>query len=89
MGGKAQARYDRRSPVLRVHVDIPELLPDLCEFLEGRGYEVLDRGDDEITVGVPEGPRDFRAAVTLLADLDVWQAKRSWAHARLDPAHER
>jgi hypothetical protein len=73
---------------VRVRVDIPELLPELCEFLERRGYEVGARGDDDVDVTMPEGPRDFRAAVTLLADLDVWQAQRSWAHARLDPATE-
>jgi hypothetical protein len=73
---------------LRVRVDIPELLPELCEFLEDRGYEVLARGEDDAVVAVNGGPRDFRAAVTLLADLDIWQAKRSWAHARLDPESE-
>jgi len=73
---------------VRVRVDIPELLPELCEFLEGRGYDVGARGEDDVDVRMREGPRDFRAAVTLLADLDVWQAQRSWAHARLDPAAE-
>jgi hypothetical protein len=70
---------------VRVRVDIPELLPELCEFLEGRGYRVLSRGEDDAVVAVDGGPRDFRAAMTLLTDLDIWQAKRTWAHARLDP----
>lgn len=70
---------------MRVRVDIPELLPDLCEFLEGRGYEIVRAKGDEAVVRMAAGPRDFRAAVTLLADLDVWRAQRSWAHARLDP----
>jgi hypothetical protein len=73
---------------VRVRVDIPELLPELCTFLEGRGYELGDRGEDDVEVTIAEGPRDFRAAITLLADLDVWQAKRSWAQARLDPDDE-
>jgi len=73
---------------VRVRVDIPELLPELCEFLESRGYELGERSDDDVEVTIAEGPRDFRAAITLLADLDVWQAKRSWAHARLDPDDE-
>ena len=55
---------------LRVRVDIPELLPDLCAFLEGRGYDVVHSGGDEAVVRMPQGPRDFRAAVTLLADLE-------------------
>jgi len=70
---------------LRVHVDIPELVPELCEFLEGRGYEVARGGNNEITVLAPQGPRDFLAAVTLLADLDLWRARHPWAPARLDP----
>jgi hypothetical protein len=70
---------------LRVRVDIPELLPELCEFLSGRGYEVVHEGDDEITVAVASGPTDFRAAISLLADLDLWRAKHPWATTRLDP----
>lgn len=70
---------------MRVHVDIPELLPELCEFLEGRGYEVVGNGEGEITVLAPQGPRDFQAAITLLTDLDLWRARHPWAPARLDP----
>jgi hypothetical protein len=70
---------------LRVRVDIPELLPELCEFLQGRGYRVVSRGEDDAVVAVDGGPHDFRAAMTLLTDLDIWQAKRTWAQARLDP----
>jgi hypothetical protein len=69
---------------VRVRVDIPQLLPELCEFLEGRGYEVT-RGEDQITVLPPQGPQDFQAAITLLTDLDLWRAKHPWAPARLDP----
>jgi hypothetical protein len=70
---------------LRVRVDIPELLPELSEFLADRGYEVVTTSIDELTVVAPQGPRDFRSAITLLADLDLWRAKRPWAPARLDP----
>ena len=70
---------------VRVRVDIPELLPELCEFLEGRSYEVVRDGEDEITVLAPQGSRDFPAAIALLADLDLWRAKHPWATTRLDP----
>lgn len=70
---------------MRVRVDTPELIPELSEFLEGRGYEVVPRGNGEIAVSAPQAPQDFRAAVMLLADLDLWRAKHPWAPARLDP----
>jgi hypothetical protein len=70
---------------LRVRVDIPALLPELCEFLESRGYDVVQNGGEEIHVAWPQEPEDFRAAVTLLADLDLWRARHPWVQARLDP----
>ena len=65
-------------------MDIPELVPELVEFLRTRGYEVVPQGDDEIAV-TGRDPQDFSAAMTLLADLDVWRTKHPWATARLDP----
>jgi hypothetical protein len=70
---------------LRVRVDIPELVPELSEFLIARGYEVEPVGDGEITVVAAEDTQDFRTAISLLADLDVWRAKHPWATTRLDP----
>jgi hypothetical protein len=65
-------------------MDIPELVPELVEFLRTRGYDVVPQSDDEISV-TGRDPQDFGAAMTLLADLDVWRAKHPWAIARLDP----
>jgi len=70
---------------VRVRVDIPELVPELTEFLTKRGYEVVAKGDDEISVSAAGSPQDFQEAVTLLADLDVWRAKHPWVTTRLDP----
>ena len=70
---------------MRVRVDIPELLPELCEFLEGRGCLAVKRSEDEIDVFVPDAPSSFQAATTLLADLDIWRAQKPWAHATLNP----
>ena len=64
-------------------MDIPELVPELSEFLRGRGYEITAEGGDEITVVAAQ--HDFLSAITLLADLDLWRAKHPWARARLDP----
>jgi hypothetical protein len=66
-------------------MDIPELVPELTEFLRTRGYEVVSESDDEITVSSARDPQDFREAMALLADLDLWRAKHPWATARLDP----
>ena len=65
-------------------MDIPELVPELSEFLRTRGYEVVHEPDGELTVSGHD-PQDFRQAMTLLADLDVWRAKHPWAAPRLDP----
>jgi hypothetical protein len=65
-------------------MDIPELVPELVEFLRGRGYDVVPEGEDELTVSARE-PEDFGQAIALLSDLDVWRAKHPWATTRLDP----
>ena len=70
---------------MRVRVDIPELIPELSEFLTARGYEVAPAGGDEITVVAAQDPQEFRTAISLLADLDLWRAKHPWATTRLDP----
>jgi hypothetical protein len=75
----------QRRPV-RVRVDIPELLPNLCEFLSSRGCVVVEVGDSEAEVVIPGAPSSFEAATTLLADLDLWRAKRPWARATLEPS---
>jgi hypothetical protein len=72
---------------VRVRVDIPELLPELSEFLESRGCLAVRRGDDELEVVIPEAPSSFEAATMLLADLDLWRARRPWAQATLNPKH--
>lgn len=64
-------------------MDIPELVPELVEFLRGRGYEVEPEGD-QLAVSTND-PQDFGQAMALLADLDVWRAKHPWATTRLDP----
>jgi aspartate/methionine/tyrosine aminotransferase len=69
---------------MRVRVDIPELMPELVEFLKKRGYDVSSADGDEITVTSGDS-QDFRQAMTLLADLDVWRAKHPWVTTRLDP----
>jgi hypothetical protein len=70
---------------VRVRVEIPELCPELCEFLSGRGFVALDAGSGVAEVTIPGAPSSFEAAMMLLADLDLWRAKRPWARATLEP----
>lgn len=70
---------------MRVWVDIPELVPELCEFLSERGCIALEVGDGVVEVAIPDAPSSFEAAMMLLADLDLWRARRPWARARLEP----
>jgi hypothetical protein len=70
---------------VRVRVDIPDLLPDLCDFLSERGCVVVEVGHDLAEVAIPSAPSRFEAAMILLADLDFWRAKRPWVNATLEP----
>ena len=70
---------------MRVRVDIPDLLPELCDFLSQRGCVVVEEGEDTARVSIPSAPSSFEAAMALLADLDLWRAKRPWANATLVP----
>ena len=70
---------------MRVRVDIPELLPDLCDFLSQRGCVVVEVGQDTARVAIPSAPSSFEAAMVLLADLDLWRASRPWVSATLEP----
>ena len=70
---------------MRVHVDIPELLPELCEYLIHRGWTASEIGDGEARVLSPSGRSDFESAAMLLADVDLWRAQRPWAPVTVNP----
>ena len=70
---------------MRVHVVIPELLPELCEYLARRGWEASEIGDGEARVSSPSGRRDFETATMLLADVDLWRVQRPWAPVTVNP----
>jgi hypothetical protein len=70
---------------MRVRVDIPELVPELCEFLSDRGCVAVEADPGVAEVTIRDAPSSFEAAMMLLADLDLWRAKRPWARARLEP----
>ena len=70
---------------MRVRVDIPELLPELCDYLSRRGWPAVEVGLDEANVLAPLGRSDFEAATMLLADVDLWRAKRPWTHVTVNP----
>ena len=71
---------------MRIHVDAPELLPDLCDYLSRRGFLAVEVGAAEAQVALPKAPSEFEAAMLLLADIDLWRAKRAWVHVSLDPS---
>jgi hypothetical protein len=70
---------------VRVRIDIPELLPELCEYLAGRGWTASELSADEANVLAPPGRGDFEAAAMLLADVDLWRAQRLWARVGVNP----
>ncbi len=70
---------------MRVRVDIPELLPDLCDYLSQRGWAAVEVSPDEANVLTSWARSDFEAATMLLADVDLWRAKRAWVHATVKP----
>jgi hypothetical protein len=68
-----------------VHVDIPELLPELCDYLSRRGWAAAEVGPGEANVLAPPGRNDFEAATMLLADVDLWRVQRPWAPVTVNP----
>jgi hypothetical protein len=70
---------------MRVRIDVPALLPDLCDYLSQRGFVAFEVGVDEAKVTLPNAPSEFEAAALLLADVDLWRAQHVWAHVAVDP----
>jgi hypothetical protein len=70
---------------VRIRVDIPELLPELCDYLLRRGWAAVEVGLDEANVHARWAPSDFEAAIMLLADVDLWRAQRPWTHVTVNP----
>jgi hypothetical protein len=70
---------------MRVHVDIPELLPEFCDYLSLRGWMAVEVGPDEADIVAPAAPSEFEAAIMLLADVDLWRAQRPWARVTVNP----
>ena len=70
---------------VRVHVEIPELLPELCDYLSRRGWTAAEIGPGEANVLGSPGRSDFESATMLLADIDLWRAQRPWAPVTVNP----
>jgi hypothetical protein len=70
---------------VRVRIDIPELLPELCDYLLRRGWAVVEVDLDEVNVLAHWAPSDFEAATMLLADVGLWRAQRPWTHVTVNP----
>jgi hypothetical protein len=70
---------------VRVRVEIPELLPELCDYLSRRGWTAAEVGPDEANVLPSSGRSEFESATMLLADLDLWRTQRPWAPVTVNP----
>jgi hypothetical protein len=68
-----------------VRVEIPELLPELCDYLSRRGWVAVESGVDHATVIAPGSSSGFEAAMMLLADVDLWRVQRPWARVTVNP----
>jgi hypothetical protein len=62
---------------MRVRVSDPSLLSDLCNYLSRRGCAAVEAGEDESNVLLPGAPSSFAEATMLMAEIDLWRAKRS------------
>jgi hypothetical protein len=71
---------------VEVRVEIPELLPQLCDYLSRRGWVAVESGMDRADVLAPgSSSGGFEAAMMLLADVDLWRAQRPWARVTVNP----
>jgi hypothetical protein len=71
---------------MRVRVDIPELLPELCDYLSRRGWVAVDVSPDEAHVVALAAPSEFEAAMMLLADVDLWRGAAAVGARNRQPA---
>jgi anti-sigma regulatory factor (Ser/Thr protein kinase) len=59
---------------LRVYVDDPRLLPDLCDYLTADGCRIQALGRREATITIPGAASRREAAETLAMELRCWEA---------------
>src|SRR2546428_5291831 len=69
---------------MRVRVSDPSLLSDLCDHLSRRGCTALEASEDEANVLIPGAPSSFEEATMLMAEIDLWRAKRAGAEVMGD-----
>jgi hypothetical protein len=70
---------------VRVRIDIPELMPELCDYLSRRGWVAVGVALEEADVLAPGAASEFEAATMLLADVGLWRAQRPWARVTVNP----
>jgi anti-sigma regulatory factor (Ser/Thr protein kinase) len=68
---------------LRVHVDDPRLLHDLCDYLTADGCLVQTLTGREATITIPGAANGCEAAETLEMELRCWEAAHMPARASL------
>ena len=70
---------------MRVRVSDPALLSDLCDHLSRRGCTAVEASEDEADALIPGAPSSFEEATMLLAEIDLWRAKRAGVEVTVDP----
>jgi hypothetical protein len=59
---------------MRVRVNDPTLLGDLCDFLSRRGYVCAEAGEEEAQILSPGVPSEFEALTMLMSEVGIWRA---------------
>jgi hypothetical protein len=64
---------------MRIGVENPTLLSDLCEYLAQEGCLTLSLGPSQADVAVPGAANDWEVAQTLMMEIRLWQARHETA----------
>lgn len=70
---------------MRVRVNDPSLLADLCDFLSRRGYVCAEASEDEAQILLPQARSGFDAMTLMMTDLGIWRATRAEVQILVEP----
>ena len=70
---------------MRVRVNDPRFLLDLCDFLSRRGYAAVEVGEDEADILIPGAGSSFEAVAMLMSEIGIWRAKQASVQVVVEP----
>jgi hypothetical protein len=70
---------------MRVRVSDPSLLSELCDYLSRRGCTAVEASEDEADVLISGAPSSFEETTMLMAEIDLWRAKRAAVEVTVGP----